>query len=71
MYQQVTDQTLVIRFDRPDEYPPAIAENEMPLPLRRIRANSDDQFNTPLMGRSVHRLLLERFQETDEIAGLV
>src|SRR5882757_1660329 len=41
--QMIADQILVVRSDRPDKYSPAIPEDEMPLPLRRIRASSGHQ----------------------------
>jgi hypothetical protein len=41
--QMIADQILVVRSDRPDKYPPAIPEDEMPLPLRRVRPNTSHQ----------------------------
>jgi hypothetical protein len=34
MRQQIANKVLVIRSDRPNEYSPAITENQMPLPSR-------------------------------------
>ena len=45
MYEKIANPQIVIRPERPDEYPPAIPENDVPLPLRRIRANADGQLN--------------------------
>lgn len=44
MDQKVADQPFVIRFERPDKYPPAIPENDMSLPLRRVWADAGCQF---------------------------
>ena len=39
MRQQIANQAIVTWLNRPDKYPPGITENDMPLPLRRIRAD--------------------------------
>jgi hypothetical protein len=52
MHQKVMNQGLVIRLDGPDEYPPAFPQHEMPLPLRRIRANGAGQFSTSVGANS-------------------
>jgi hypothetical protein len=44
MRQQIANQPIVTWSDRPDKYPPEIPENDMPLPLRRIRADGGCQF---------------------------
>jgi len=44
VYQKIANQEIIIRSDRPDKYPPGVQENDVPLPLRRIRANADGQF---------------------------
>jgi hypothetical protein len=45
MNEKIANPQIVIRPERPDEYPPAIPENDVPLPLRWIRANADGQLN--------------------------
>ena len=44
MGQKIATQEIIAGSDRPDKYPPDVRENDMPLPLRRIRANADGQF---------------------------
>ena len=48
MSQMIADQVLIVRSDRPDKYPPALPEDDMPLPLRRVRTNANRQM--PLLG---------------------
>jgi len=40
MSQMIADQVFIVRSDRPDKYPPVIAEDDVPLPFRRVRANT-------------------------------
>jgi hypothetical protein len=45
MDQKIIDQRFVIRFERSDKY--LAPENDVSLPLRRIRANAGCQFKSP------------------------
>ena len=45
MQQKIAHQAVTIWLERPDEYPPAIPEKDMPLPLRRIKSDARCQFN--------------------------
>jgi hypothetical protein len=38
MRQKLANQEIVIRPERPDKYPPAIPQHEMPLPLPIVRS---------------------------------
>src|SRR5882757_5039762 len=60
----IADQVLVVRSDRPDKYSPAIPKDEMPLPLRRIRASIGHQSPflavAPAPGPARHNLAAQR-----------